>query len=337
MANAHPPIIRMENLSKQYKILNRREGFINGLKDLFSRDYKIVEAVKDFTLDVAEGEIIGFIGPNGAGKSTAIKMMTGVLEPTSGSITVNGRVPYKNRRENAKSIGVVFGQRSQLWWDLPVIESFKILKEIFRIPNDEFKSNLDAYNSVVDISPLYGQPVRMLSLGQRMVCDIFAAFLHSPKIVFLDEPTIGLDVSVKANVREIIRSLNREKNTTVILTSHDLADIESLSKRIIIIDKGAIIYDGSYSGIATHFSGYRTLRLDIAHKKEEFVADVRTRFNAEAQTTQEGMLEISIHPDTVDIMALITYAVSAYTVRDLAIQSVRAEEIIRKIYEGGTL
>jgi ABC-2 type transport system ATP-binding protein len=250
---------------------------------------------------------------------------------------VNGRVPFKNRRENAKSIGVVFGQRSQLWWDLPVIESFKILRDIFRVPDDDFKKNLNTFNNIVDITKLYSQPVRMLSLGQRMVCDIFAAFLHSPKIIFLDEPTIGLDISVKSNVREIIRHLNQEKNTTIILTSHDLADIESLSKRLVIIDKGSSIYDGSYNGITEQFSGYRMLRLDIADRRQKFVAELQDRFSADTKITDEGWLEISVRPDTGDVMTLIGYATSNYNVRDLVVQSVRTEEIIERIYKGEVL
>ncbi len=203
--------IIMKNVTKEFKVLNRHEGLKGSLKDLFSRDYKTVTAVDNISINIKPGEIVGYLGPNGAGKSTTIKMMTGVLEPTRGEILVNGTVPFKNRNRNAENIGVVFGQRSQLWWSLPLIESFKLLKDIYMIDTADYNRMLDLYRELADIETLLHKPVRQMSLGQRTLSDILAAFLHNPKIVFLDEPTIGLDVSMKAKIRELIKGLNKEK------------------------------------------------------------------------------------------------------------------------------
>ena len=203
-------IIEIKNITKEFKVLNRREGLKGSLQDLFSRDYKIVRAVDNISMNIQQGEIVGYLGPNGAGKSTTIKMMTGILEPTSGEILVGGNVPYQNRTKNAQEIGVVFGQRSQLWWALPLVESFKILKDIYGVSDADYEAMLTLYKSLVDIEPLLHKPVRQMSLGQRTLSDILAAFLHNPKIVFLDEPTIGLDVSMKAKIRTLIHALNKE-------------------------------------------------------------------------------------------------------------------------------
>ena len=201
-------VVVMKNVSKQFKVLNRHEGLKGSIRDLFSRDYRIVRAVENVSLTVNKGEIIGYLGPNGAGKSTTIKMMTGVLEPTAGEILVGGRVPYQDRTANAENIGVVFGQRSQLWWNLPLIESFNLLRDIYLVPEKDYREMLELYRSLVDLEPILHKPVRQMSLGQRTLSDILAAFLHNPGIVFLDEPTIGLDVSMKAKIRELIRGLN---------------------------------------------------------------------------------------------------------------------------------
>ena len=248
------PIIELKNITKEFKILNRREGLGGSIKDLFSRNYNIVKAVDNISLTIEKSEIVGYLGSNGAGKSTTIKMMTGVLKPTSGTIVVNGNIPYKNRTQNAQNIGVVFGQRSQLWWALPMIESFKILKDIYQISNEDYKKQMDLYESLVDIKSLYSKPVREMSLGQRTLCDILAAFLHNPNVIFLDEPTIGLDVYIKAKIRDLIKELNIRQNTTVILTTHDIGDVDALCKRIIIIDKGAMLYDNSAENLKKFFN-----------------------------------------------------------------------------------
>ena len=252
-------VIELKNVDKEFKVLNRHEGLKGSFQDLFSRDYKIVKAVNNVSMNIKPGEIVGYLGPNGAGKSTTIKMMTGVLQPSHGEILVNGRVPYKNRTANAQNIGVVFGQRSQLWWSLPLIESFKLLKDIYGIPDQEYKDMLALYESLVNVKELYSKPVRQMSLGQRTLSDILAAFLHNPPIVFLDEPTIGLDVSMKAKIRNLIKALNKEKNTTVILTTHDMGDVDALCERIIIIDKGTMLYDNDIEHLRSFFGAYRTL------------------------------------------------------------------------------
>ena len=251
----------IKDISKEFKVLNRHEGLRGSIHDLFSKDYKIVRAVDHISMSVKQGEIVGYLGPNGAGKSTTIKMMTGVLEPSSGEILVNGRVPYKDRSKNCQEIGVVFGQRSQLWWSLPLIESFKILKDIYQISDTDYKQIMEFYSTLVDLEPLLHKPVRQMSLGQRTLSDILAAFLHNPKVVFLDEPTIGLDVSMKSKIRTLIQALNQEKNTTVILTTHDMGDVDALCQRIVIIDKGKMLYDNDINHLRSFFGAYRTLKI----------------------------------------------------------------------------
>ncbi|MBR6486266.1 MAG: ATP-binding cassette domain-containing protein, partial [Lachnospiraceae bacterium] len=267
--------IVMNDVSKEFKVLNRHEGLKGSIRDLFSRDYKTVVAVNNVSLSIPHGEIVGYLGPNGAGKSTTIKMMTGVLEPSSGEILVDGIVPYKNRSKNAEKIGVVFGQRTQLWWALPLIESFKILKDIYMIPDKDYNDMLELYRSLVDIDPLLHKPVRQMSLGQRTLSDILAAFLHNPKIVFLDEPTIGLDVSMKSKIRSLIQALNQEKGTTVILTTHDMGDVDALCRRIVIIDKGKMLYDNDIDHLRSFFGSYRTLKLRLAGDMKELTESIR--------------------------------------------------------------
>ncbi|MBO4337739.1 MAG: ATP-binding cassette domain-containing protein [Lachnospiraceae bacterium] len=306
-------VLVMKNVSKQFKVLNRREGLKGSLQDLFSRDYKIVNAVNDVSLTVTRGEIIGYLGPNGAGKSTTIKMMTGVLEPTSGQISVNGLVPYKDRTTNSENIGVVFGQRSQLWWNLPLIESFKLLRDIYMVPEKDYQEMLELYRSLVDIEPILHKPVRQMSLGQRTLSDILAAFLHNPGIVFLDEPTIGLDVSMKAKIRELIKGLNEVKQTTVILTTHDMGDVDALCKRIVIIDEGKKIYDNDIEHLKTYFGSYRTLHIRLS---------------------DDTWVEKVIDESKTDVMQVISETQKKNRIKDIRMEEISTEEVIRKIYEG---
>ncbi|MBQ9870766.1 MAG: ATP-binding cassette domain-containing protein [Eubacterium sp.] len=305
--------IIMKNLCKDFKVLNRHEGLKGSLKDLFSRDYKTVSAVKDVSLSIDRGEIIGYLGPNGAGKSTTIKMMTGVLEPTSGEILVNGVIPYKNRTKNAENIGVVFGQRSQLWWSLPLIESFKLLRDIYLVPEKQYQDTLELYHSLVDIEPILHKPVRQMSLGQRTLSDILASFLHNPSIVFLDEPTIGLDVSMKDKIRSLILGLNQEKHTTVILTTHDMGDVDALCRRIVIIDKGQKIYDNDIEHLKNFFGSYRTLRMKTGGDWEEQLIDEKT----------------------TDVMDVILRRSKETRIEDIQLLEISTEDVIKKIYEGG--
>ena len=309
--------IVLENLCKDFKVLNRHEGLKGSIQDLFSRDYKTVSAVKNVSATIKKGEIVGYLGPNGAGKSTTIKMMTGVLEPTSGTILVNGLVPYKDRTKNCENIGVVFGQRSQLWWALPLVESFKLLRDLYMVPQKDYEDMIELYKSLVDIEPIMHKTVRQMSLGQRTLSDILAAFLHNPGIVFLDEPTIGLDVSMKSKIRDLILGLNKEKKTTVILTTHDMGDVDALCKRIVIIDKGCKIYDNDIEHLKTYFGSYRTLRVRLDNK----------------ETWEETLID----EKTTDVMSVITEYQKSHKVKDIQLQEISTEEVIKKLYEGGSV
>lgn len=336
-------IIEINNLTKQYKILNRREGLGGAFKDLFSRNYRYIDAVSSLTLNIDPGDIVGFLGPNGAGKSSTIKMMTGVLQPTQGEILVNGRIPTKNRVKNMQEIGVVFGQRTQLWWDLPVIESFKILQRIYRVDDQSYKENMNMFEKLIDIKSLYRQPVRNLSLGQRMLCDIAAAFLHNPSVIFLDEPTIGLDVSIKHRIRSVIKSLNQHKNTTIILTTHDLGDIKALCKRIVIIDKGTKIYDGDIDNVISLYGSYRTLKIKLLPNDAIRIEDMTQNLNEllqlqyaiQAELDSDGWIQITMNPEEVGVIQILNDIGSHYEVQDIKIEEVSIEDIIKQIYEGG--
>ena len=328
-------IIEIKNVSKEFKVLNRHEGLKGSLKDLFSRDYKTVRAVDNISMTIQQGEIVGYLGPNGAGKSTTIKMMTGVLEPTSGEILVGGNVPYNNRSKNAQEIGVVFGQRSQLWWALPLVESFKLHKDIYQIPDEKYDSILKLYRSLVDIEPLLHKPVRQMSLGQRTLSDILAAFLHDPKIVFLDEPTIGLDVSMKAKIRTLIHALNKEKNTTVILTTHDMGDVDALCRRIVIIDKGKMLYDNDIEHLKGFFGSYRTLKIRIdgdLKEQSELIQKELPEFSVSADDEWISVLVDEEKAKVIDVLGKLQHS---YNIRDMQLEEISTEEVIKKIYEEG--
>ncbi len=233
-------LIQVKSLYRNYRVTKREGGFF---KFMFSRKFEVIHAVNSISFSIGKGELVGFVGPNGAGKSTTIKMLSGILTPTSGAISVLGVDPFKKRKQNAYHIGVVFGQRSQLWWDLPIGDTFKLLKKIYKIPEDIYARNLDLFKEYLELENIWNQPVRQLSLGQRMRAEIAAALMHNPELLFLDEPTIGLDIVAKRQIREFILKLNRDYNTTVILTSHDMKDIEEICNRIILIDKGIIVVD----------------------------------------------------------------------------------------------
>jgi ABC-2 type transport system ATP-binding protein len=335
-------LIHIENLTKHFKILNRREGLAGAFRDLFSGDYRTVEAVAGISFDIEPGEIVGYIGPNGAGKSTTIKMMTGILKPTGGLIQVNGRVPYDNRIRQAQIMGVVFGQRTQLWWDLPVIESFKILKEIYRVDQKTFDHHMDMFNELVGLKALYSQQVRTLSLGQRMLCDITASFLHNPQVVFLDEPTIGLDISIKAKIRSVIKELNSERNTTIILTTHDLGDVEALCQRIIIIDKGKILYDGDIKRVNALFGAYRTLKLQIDDFTESTLQELIYKLNncyglehgITVAETEEFWTDVTIDQARTPLSDVLNFVMNNFAVSDVRIVEISMENVVRKVYDG---
>ena len=352
-------IIKLQDVTKEFKVLNRREGLKGSIKDLFSRDYKIVKAVNHISMEIMPGEIVGYLGPNGAGKSTTIKMMTGVLKPSSGTILCNGIVPYDKRSENAQNIGVVFGQRSQLWWALPAIESFKILKDIYQVEDKAYRDMMDLYASMVDMEALVHKPVRQMSLGQRTLCDILAAFLHNPGVVFLDEPTIGLDVAMKAKIRELIQTLNKEKNTTVILTTHDMGDVDALCQRIVIIDKGTMLYDNDINHLTELFGAYRTLSLSLLKAGEEvtdekmqsLVASVERAARNVVQSQESGQaanedndisvtrkddqIEVLVDESKTNVMDVLNAIQKEHLIHDMHLKEISTESVIRKIYEGG--
>jgi ABC-2 type transport system ATP-binding protein len=255
-------LIELKNISKSFKVFRRSPGLSKAFKSLFKREYELVRALEDVSFKIDEGEMVAYIGPNGAGKSTTIKIMSGILNPDSGSCIINGKVPWKNRIDYVKDIGVVFGQRSQLWWDVPVADSFELLKDIYRIPYNQFKSNKAMLTELLKLDDIIKTPTRQLSLGQRMRCEIAASLLHSPKILFLDEPTIGLDAVSKIAVRDFIKTINKEKKTTVILTTHDTQDIEALCKRMILIGKGKVLLDGNFEQLKQRFSEGGELNID---------------------------------------------------------------------------
>lgn len=334
-------MIEIEHLEKTFKVLKRKPGLKGAVADLFSKDYNYVKAVNDLSLSIGDGEIIGYVGPNGAGKSTTIKMMTGILLPTSGTITIAGDNPAKDRMKHMKNIGVVFGQRSQLWWSLPVMESFRVLKEIYEVKDAAFEKNLALFESMVDIKALYQKPVRQLSLGQRMLCEVAASFLHDPKVVFLDEPTIGLDVSVKDSIRNLIKQLNAEKNTTIVLTSHDTKDIEALCERVAIIDKGKLIFDDPISNLKEMFGKYRTIRINLEGREEskkQIFHKLMETYPSESLRISEdeedgNWLNIVVNEQRTELTAVLNQVLANFTVNDVQIADVGIEEVIKKIYE----
>lgn len=332
-----PNIIEIKGITKEFRVLNRHEGLKGSLKDLFSRDYKTVRAVDNISMNVEQGEIVGYLGPNGAGKSTTIKMMTGVLEPTSGEILVNGNVPYKDRTKNAQEIGVVFGQRSQLWWSLPLIESLKLLRDIYQIENSEYENMMNLYRSLVDIEQLLHKPVRQMSLGQRTLSDILAAFLHNPKIVFLDEPTIGLDVSMKSKIRTLIHALNKEKNTTVILTTHDMGDVDALCQRIVIIDKGKMLYDNDIEHLKRFFGAYRTLKIrpDGDIKEQSISLEKELSKYLVSVSADDEWISVLVNEEKAGVMEVLGTIQKKHEIRDMKLEEISTEEVIRKIYEEG--
>lgn len=253
--------ITVKNLNKTFKVYTRDSGLKNAFRSLFKREYKIIPAVKNISFNINKGEIVGYIGPNGAGKSTTIKMLCGILKPDSGVINVGGYNPFNDRIKFVKNVGVVFGQKSQLWWDIPVLDSFELIRDIYKISEDEYKKNLDELVNLLKIKDLLNIPVRQLSLGQRMRCEIVASLLHNPKILFLDEPTIGLDAVSKVEIRKFIKEINIKRKVTIILTSHDMSDIESLTNRLIVIGKGQILYDGSLQDIKKKFTNSKKLEI----------------------------------------------------------------------------
>ena len=325
-------MIVVEHLDKTFKKTVKQPGLKAGFKSLFKPQIETFEAVKDLNFEIPKGEIFGFIGANGAGKSTTIKMLTGILTPTSGTCLINGKNPQKNRTAYVKDIGVVFGQRTQLWWDLALQETYSVLKEIYDISDTEFHKRTAFLNEVLDLNAFIKDPVRTLSLGQRMRADIAASLLHNPKVLFLDEPTIGLDVAVKDNIRKAIKQINQEEQTTILLTTHDLNDIELLCDRIFMIDRGQEIFDGSVSQLKQRFGKMHEVRFEMTQQLEVERLDYHQHFS-DLEVIKDG-LQVTIQFDAtkVAIPDLVKFTLSRANVKDIAVKDADIEEIIRRFF-----
>lgn len=321
--------IEVKNISKDFKVNKRSAGIPGMVANMFVPKFEIKKAVKDLSFTIEKGEMVGFIGPNGAGKSSTIKMLSGILCPDKGSITVGGFVPYKQRKSYVGNIGVVFGQKSQLQWDLPVIDSFELLRAIYRIPEEKYKRNLERFTEMLDMKSFINQPVRQLSLGQRMRSDIVASLLHSPEIVFFDEPTIGVDIIGKETIRSFIKELNEQDKVTMIFTTHDMQDIEQTCKRIIIIDKGSLMYDGSLQEIR---SKYGTSRRLIAEFNEE--TKIEPIKNVVIEDLKDRKASFTFDNNIVDVNKLMHEVLEKYSVYDVTVAEPEIESIIQKIYKG---
>ena len=326
-------IIKVKDLVKTYKIIEKEDGLIGYFKNLFKPKYKEFTAVNHINFEIQEGELVGYIGENGAGKSTTIKMLTGLLTPTSGEVVVDNLVPNKNRIENNKKIGAVFGQKTQLWWDLPVIESFRLIKKMYKIPDGEYRKNLKKFSEILELDDLLEKQVKNLSLGQKMRCEIAATFLHNPKIVYLDEPTIGLDVLVKERIRAFIKEINKEKNTTVILTTHDLKDIEDVCDRIILLDKGQIIYDGEKEKFKEIY-GKQVIAQIIVKNKTSLITTETINDEFEVVEESDEQVKIRFNHDKYTIMDIVNRISNYCEITDMHIEEQGLEEILKEIYRG---
>jgi len=320
------PIIKVNHLSKEFKIPKEKDVF----KALFSRKYKKISALKNVSLTIKKGEFIGVVGPNGAGKSTFIKILTGILTPSSGSVEVLGLVPYEKRHDNSKNIGVVFGQRTQLWWDLPVRESLGLLKNVFMVSDRAYNKNLKTFNEVLGLNKFMDKQVRKLSLGERMRCDLAASLLHSPKIAYFDEPTIGLDVEAKYRIRKFLKKLNQE-GLTIVLTTHDMADIEELCPRMIIIDKGKLIYDGLTEGIRNRMTSDRIVVIDY----KGIAPKLNLPKGVKIESREGDKILYKVDTSKTSTSSFIKSVLNRYKVDDIRIEEPSIEEVIRKIYKEG--
>ncbi len=322
------PQILVEELSKTYRIAEREPGMLGALKGLVRRRWRMVEALAGVSFAMERGELVGLIGPNGAGKSTTIKILSGILEPTSGRCEIDGLTPWRERIKHVARIGVVFGQRSQLWWDLPVIEGFDLLRDIYRVPQAEYAASRDELAALLRLDKLLNQPVRQLSLGQRMRCEIAAALLHSPELVFLDEPTIGLDAPSKLAVREFVGRLNRERGVTVILTTHDMHDIEALAERVIVIGQGRILADGTFEALRAGVLAERRLFVDFAGE-----APLIDLPGVSVAARDGRKLELAFDPLRTPAPELIGRIVAAHPVDDIHVEEPLIEEVIARFYD----
>jgi ABC-2 type transport system ATP-binding protein len=334
----HEPIIRVRALTKRFRRARKEPGLGGALRHLVRPAYDELTAVDTIDLSIDEGESVAYVGPNGAGKSTTVKLLTGILVPSNGEVTVCGVRPYEKRQENARNIGVVFGQRTQLWWDIPVVESFRLLGDIYEVPTEAFSRTFQDLVDVLDLAPLLNVPARQLSLGQRMRCDLAASLIHAPRVLYLDEPTIGLDVSVKARFREFIRFMHLEQGLMVMLTSHDLGDIEELCERMVMIDKGRIIYDGSFVEVTRRFGWEQVIHFTLSDAFPDVLAPVNGAIahyqHARADRPSDTAIDVTFDSRKATSGEIIRDLATVIPIADITIEQTSAESIIRKLYEG---
>lgn len=320
-------MIQLTNIQKTFRVAKRDAGLKAAAKSLFRREYTRIKALQDISFTVEDGEMVGYIGPNGAGKSSTIKIMSGVLRPDSGSCVINGRVPWVDRMDHVKQIGVVFGQRSQLWWDVPVMDSLELLKDIYAVEPEQFRKNVEELTELLNLGEILKTPARQLSLGQRMRCEIAASLIHDPKILFLDEPTIGLDAVSKIAVREFIRTRNREKGTTVILTTHDMQDIEALTRRILLIGRGKILMDGSLEELKDRHSTRKTLTVDYSGGQLPALSDMQVIRDL------NGHAQIGIDTQVLSVSEAINRIASQVDIQDLSVTGQSIDETVVSLYQ----
>lgn len=320
-------MIELSHISKTFRVAKRNSGMGEALKALFHREYSYVHALSDISFKIADGEMVGYIGPNGAGKSSTIKVMSGILTPDSGECRIDGLTPWKDRRRHVANIGVVFGQRSQLWWDVPVIDSFELLRDVYEVDDALYRRNLDELTELLGLAEILRTPTRQLSLGQRMRCEIAASLIHSPNILFLDEPTIGLDAVSKIAVREFIKSLNREKGTTVILTTHDMQDIEALTERILLIGKGRILLDGSLDELKQRNS--KTKKITVSYSKGRFSPSSGITLLSD----ENGRAEFSVDSDVIGVSGAIEALIRNAEITDISVTGTTADELVVSLYK----
>lgn len=323
-------MIELKNVNKTFKVAKRNAGFTEAVKALFKKEYTYINALQDVSFTINDGEMVGYIGPNGAGKSSTIKIMSGILTPDSGACVINGHTPWKDRVSHVKEIGVVFGQRSQLWWDVPVIDSFELIRDIYKIDSHEYKKMLSQLTELLNISEIIKTPARQLSLGQRMRCEIAASLLHNPKILFLDEPTIGLDAVSKIAVRDFIKTINKENKTTVILTTHDMQDIEALTERILLIGKGRILLDGSLAELKTRGSSCKILKVDYSGDRLPI-----SELSEHMSVTNDlnGHAEIIIDTAFLTVSQAISDISSYVDIKDISVSGETIDETVVSLYK----
>ncbi|MDQ0258041.1 ABC-2 type transport system ATP-binding protein [Evansella vedderi] len=332
-------VIEVNKLRKEFKSYSSRSGLKGAFRDLFTRNYKVLRAVDDISLQIKEGEMVGYIGENGAGKSTTIKMLTGILTPTAGEVRVNGMDPHREREKFVRTIGVVFGQRSQLWWDIAVQESFRLLKKVYKVSDEDYNTHMKEVIETLEIEPLLDKPVRKLSLGQRMRCELAAALIHNPPLLFLDEPTIGLDVLVKMKIRAFLKEINKKYKTTILLTTHDLADIEALCDRVVLLDEGKIIYDGRLDELQKNWVEGKQVHFEFQElvevsSLEELSKDFDVKWRPGERKNQ---WVATVEGDDDAVSRLMSQVMLKHAISDVKINQVSTEEIIRNIYEEGII